>query len=85
MQANNTILKAPPKVGSEIQRLRLKHNLTLEQLAVKSGVSKSILSQIERDLSNPTLATIWRITKALESPLEDILSVKEGKNIFKRK
>ncbi|MDP7581762.1 MAG: helix-turn-helix transcriptional regulator, partial [SAR324 cluster bacterium] len=45
MQANNTILEAPPKVGSEIQRLRLKHNLTLEQLAVKSGVSKSILSQ----------------------------------------
>ena len=70
MQANNTILETPPKVGSEIQRIRLQHNLTLDQLAVKSGVSKSILSQIERDLSNPTLATIWRITKALESPLE---------------
>ena len=49
MQANNTILETPPKVGSEIQRLRHQHNLTLEQLAVKSGVSKSILSQIERD------------------------------------
>ena len=84
MQANNTILEAPPKVGSESQRLRLQHNLTLEQLAVKSGVSKSILSQIERDLSNPTLATIWRITKALESPLEDILSVKEGTTCFEK-
>ena len=70
MQANNTILESPPKVGGEIQRLRLQHNLTLDQLAAKSGVSKSILSQIERDHSNPTLATIWRITKALESPLE---------------
>ena len=54
MQANNTILESLPKVGGEIQRLRLQHNLTLDQLAAKSGVSKSILSQIERDHSNPT-------------------------------
>ena len=84
MQANISILAAPPKVGKEIQRLRLQNNLTLEQLANKSGVSKSILSQIERDRSNPTLATIWRITKALESPLEDILSVKEGTKVFEK-
>lgn len=84
MQANISILEAPPKVGQEIQRLRLQNNLTLEQLANKSGVSKSILSQIERDRSNPTLATIWRITKALESPLEDVLSVKEGEKCFEK-
>ena len=84
MQANNTILESPPKVGGEIQRLRLQHNLTLDQLAAKSGVSKSILSQIERDHSNPTLATIWRITKALESPLEDVLAVKEGVSCFEK-
>ena len=84
MQANNTTLEAPPKVGQEIQRLRLQHNLTLEQLASKSGVSKSILSQIERDRSNPTLATIWRITQALESPLEDLLAAKEGTKCFEK-
>jgi transcriptional regulator with XRE-family HTH domain len=84
MQANNSILEAPPKVGQEIQRLRLLNNLTLEQLASKSGVSKSILSQIERDRSNPTLATIWRITKALESQLEDVLAVKEGTKCFEK-
>jgi len=84
VKTNNSILGAPPKVGLEIQRLRLQHNLTLEQLAVKSGVSKSILSQIERDLSNPTLATIWRITKALESPIEEILSMKEGTKCFEK-
>ena len=84
MQANNTSLEAPPKVGQEIQRLRLQHNLTLDQLASKSGVSKSILSQIERDRSNPTLSTIWRITKALESPLEEVLAAKEGAKYFEK-
>ena len=84
MKSINTIMGTPPKVGQEIQRLRLQLNLTLEQLASKSGVSKSILSQIERDLSNPTLATIWRITKALESPLENVLISKKGKIFFEK-
>ena len=79
-----TEMESPPKVGQEIQRLRLEHNFTLDQLASKSGVSKSILSQIERDRSNPTLATIWRITKALESPLENILSANEGTFSFEK-
>jgi len=77
-------MEHPPKVGREIQRLRLLNNLTLDQLARKSGVSKSILSQIERDLSNPTLATIWRITKALESSLDDVFFSKEGDTFFEK-
>ena len=77
-------MESPPKVGQEIQRLRLEQNFTLDQLAAKSGVSKSILSQIERDRSNPTLATIWRITKALESPLENVLSTNDSKFSFEK-
>ena len=79
-----TEMESPPKVGQEIHRLRLEHNFTLDQLAAKSGVSKSILSQIERDRSNPTLATIWRITKALESPLENVLSANDDKYRFEK-
>ena len=77
-------MESPPKVGQEIQRLRLERNFTLDQLATKSGVSKSILSQIERDRSNPTLATIWRITKALESPLENVLSANDSTSSFEK-
>ena len=77
-------MENPPKVGQEIQRLRLERKFTLDKLATKSGVSKSILSQIERDRSNPTLATIWRITKALESPLENVLSQNEVKYRFEK-
>ena len=83
-QAGYTEMESPPKVGQEIQRLRLERNFTLDQLASKSGVSKSILSQIERDRSNPTLATIWRITKALESHLENVLSANDGTFSFEK-
>ena len=83
-QAGYTEMESPPKVGQEIQRLRLEQNYTLDQLAAKSGVSKSILSQIERDRSNPTLATIWRITRALESPLENVLSANDGTFSFEK-
>ena len=41
MQANISILAAPPKVGKEIQRLRLQNNLTLEQLANKSEIGRA--------------------------------------------
>ena len=45
--------------------------MTLDDLSAKSGVSKSILSQIERDLSNPTVTTISRISDALGEKLSD--------------
>ena len=76
--------KAPPRVGNEIQRLRRSYKYTLEELARKSGVSKAILSQIERDRSNPTLSTIWRITEALDHPIHDLLSPEKDFEPFEK-
>ncbi len=47
-----------------VTELRKKHKLTLEQLAATSGVSRSMLSQIERGKANPTLAVTFRIAQA---------------------
>lgn len=44
--------------------LRQQHNYTLDQLATASGVSRSMLSQIERGNANPTLAVTRRIAQA---------------------
>jgi transcriptional regulator with XRE-family HTH domain len=60
-------------IGEVVRRLRKAQNMTLEQVAKRAGVSKSLLSQIERDQTNPTLATLWRLTKALGANLEDVL------------
>ena len=62
------------KLGNRLSSLRKRKRMTLDELSSKSGVSKSILSQIERDLSNPTVSTISRIAKALEENLSDFFS-----------
>lgn len=68
---------APPKFGGEIQRARKDAGLSLDELARRSGVSKSILSQIERDSTNPTIATVWRICAALERSPESLFRAGE--------
>ena len=62
------------KLGNRLLSLRKRKKMTLDELASKSGVSKSILSQIERDMSNPTVVTISRIANALEENLSDFFS-----------
>ena len=58
-------------LGKRLSDLRKRKDMTLDELSEKSGVSKSILSQIERDLSNPTVITISRIASALGENLSD--------------
>ena len=62
------------QLGNRLSSLRKRKNMTLDDLSAKSGVSKSILSQIERDLSNPTVSTISRIADALDEKLSDFFS-----------
>ncbi|MFV0478314.1 MAG: helix-turn-helix domain-containing protein [Parahaliea sp.] len=47
-----------------VSELRQRNHFTLEQLAAASGVSRSMLSQIERGQANPTLAVTFRIAQA---------------------
>jgi transcriptional regulator with XRE-family HTH domain len=47
-----------------VTSLRQRNHFTLEQLAAASGVSRSMLSQIERGQANPTLAVTYRIAQA---------------------
>ena len=61
-------------MGKTIQRLRKAYNLSLSELAEQSGVAKSIISQIERNETNPTLATIWRLSQALDVSIERVLA-----------
>ncbi|PCI60973.1 MAG: DNA-binding protein [Kordiimonadales bacterium] len=65
---------APPDIGVKIKKLRSELKLTLDQLAKASGVSKSMLSQIERGMTNPTVATLWSLTQSLNIDIADLLS-----------
>lgn len=62
-----------PDIGEALHQYRRDGGLTLDELSRRAGVSKSMLSQIERNLTNPTFATVWRLTQALGVSLEDVL------------
>ncbi len=61
------------QLGKTVQRMRKAFNLSLSELSEQSGVAKSIISQIERNETNPTLTTIWRLAQALDVPIERVL------------
>ena len=62
----------PPELGAILRDTRKGLGLTLEQLATRAGLSKSMLSQIERGLVNPTFATVWSLTQALGLDMADL-------------
>ncbi len=62
-------------VRDRVHTLRKSKGLTLEQLASISGVSRSMLSQIERGGANPTLGIAFRIAQAFGMSLGDLVDV----------
>ena len=54
-------------------KLRKGYGLSLADLSQHSGVAESIISQIERNETNPTLTTIWRLAHALDVSIESML------------
>lgn len=63
----------PPAVGQALAALREQQGLSLDELSRRAGVSKSMLSQIERAQANPTVAVVWRLANALGVPLAELL------------
>lgn len=66
--------QSPPEVGATLQKMRLARGLTLDDLSRAAGVSKSMLSQIEREKANPTIAVAWRLSNALGVGIGELLS-----------
>jgi transcriptional regulator with XRE-family HTH domain len=56
-------------IGNKIRMIRKERGFTLETMASKTGLSKGLLSQVERGISQPSLDSLWKITKALESSI----------------
>ena len=62
------------EVPAQVRQLRRAKGWTLEELAAISGVSRSMLSQIERGGANPTLAVAFRIARAFGVSLDDLVA-----------
>jgi transcriptional regulator with XRE-family HTH domain len=69
------------QLGATIQRLRKAYNMSLGDLSEHSGVAKSIISQIERNETNPTLSTVMKLSRALDTTVDEVLR-SEMKSLF---
>lgn len=72
------------KLGKTIRRLRSAYNYSLGDLSEQSGVAKSIISQIEKNETNPTLGTLYKLARALNAPIEEMLRGDEAPALIEK-
>src|SRR5262245_26163961 len=65
-------------VAESLRHHRKIQQLSLDDLAQKSGVSRAALSQIEGARTNPTLAVLWKIAVGLGMPFQQLLGTQAG-------
>lgn len=65
-------------LGKRVKKLRGDRGWSLEELANASGVSRSMLSEIEREKANPTLTVTFRIARAFGLTLQELIESAEA-------
>ncbi len=73
------------EIGSIIRKLRRKQGISIEQLAEKTGLSTGLISQLERDITGPSVASLWKISKALNVSINYFFEEYEDNNPIVRK
>lgn len=69
------------QIGEKIKDLRIQKNLTQEELADRCELSKGFISQLERDLTSPSIATLIDILQCLGTDLKDFFDDSEDDQI----
>ena len=59
-------------IGDTIRTMRKERELTLKQMSRRTGLSISLLSQIERAESSPSISSLYKIAVALDSKIHDL-------------
>jgi len=78
--------RAPIEVdlGARIRTLRLARGETLRKLAVQAGVTESFLSQVERGVASPSIASVQRIARALGTSIAELFAADDRAGIVVR-
>lgn len=69
------------ELGDKIKQLRLQAGLTQEELAIRCELSKGYISQLENDLTSPSIATLNDILTALGSSLKDFFQDEKEESV----
>jgi len=69
-------------IGQQVKKHRKRAGLSLDQLARLSGVSKAMLSQVEQNKANPTVAVIHKVAEAMNVSISDLVETAGPKRRF---
>ena len=69
------------EIGAKIKKLRLQRGLTKEELADRCELSKGFISQVERNLASPSIATLTDLLECLGSSLPAFFNEKQDEKI----
>jgi transcriptional regulator with XRE-family HTH domain len=72
-------------VAENLKKIREEKKLSLDRMSELTGVSKSMLGQIERAESSPTITTIWKIANGLKIPFTTLLSTPQKNLVLNRR
>ena len=62
------------QLGPRIRALRQARNVTLRELAERAGVTESFLSQVEREVTSPSIASVQRIARGLDLAIAELFT-----------
>jgi len=62
------------QLGPRIRALRQARRVTLRELAERAGVTESFLSQVEREVASPSIASVQRIARALDLGIAELFA-----------
>ena len=69
------------KIGEKIKHMRVKNGLTQQELANRCELSKGFISQVERDITSPSIATLVDILECLGTNLKDFFNESNNEKI----
>ena len=69
------------QIGQKLKELRIAKNLTQEELADRAELSKGFISQLERDLTSPSISTLVDILQCLGTSLKDFFQEESDEQI----
>lgn len=69
-------------IGKNLNNIRKQKNLSLDKVAELTGVSKGMLAQIEKGVSNPTVTTLWKVATGLNVSFSYFMEEEEKEIVY---
>lgn len=77
-------MRAQALIARNLRKVRVRRNISQENLAVDAGIDRTYVSRLERQLENPTVAVLERLAHALEIDIRDLFAPPRSNEPFPR-